>query len=293
MTAQQLKDPSSFPLPVSHRSGSLPRHYQRQGGGGGSFQECPSLSWTPHPNATRGRSFLSLGSTAPSQDSLCHGLQPGLSLETWSWISLGRAAQRAPELRHSSQQEEQLGSRAAGGLGPFVAHYRTVQPPHTSAANSLRSLNPSRGGCSRPASRLQCCSSLEPGDKRGMNWPPGRGSAPSALIKVPIKKRNRDKLSELSLPAGRQTGKQDWGSGPQGAGSQLPYLSVRLVPPWALCGSACNTGLGFPREAVGLEIQGCRHSFCGLAWATVWLPVALEQTTPKLLALNNHSFIIS
>lgn len=36
-----------------------------------------------------------------------------------------------------------------------------------------------------------------------MNWPPGRGSAPSALIKVPIKKRNGDKQGSPASPASR------------------------------------------------------------------------------------------
>lgn len=52
-----------------------------------------------------------------------------------------------------------------------------------------------------------------------MNWPPGRGSAPSALIKVPIKKRNGDKPASAACR--------------QGAGSRLPPkpASQRCFPP--------------------------------------------------------------
>lgn len=41
----------------------------------------------------------------------------------------------------------------------FVEADRTGQPPHTSAANSLRSLNPSPRAGARPAARPPCCSS--------------------------------------------------------------------------------------------------------------------------------------
>ena len=81
-------------------------------------------------------------------------LSPGLSFETWHWHwGRVRGGNWAPgSCCHSSRPP----GRAGGpGRAPLLLADRTVQPPHTSAANSPRSLNPSlRAGA--PGRPLAC-----------------------------------------------------------------------------------------------------------------------------------------
>lgn len=66
-----------------------------------------------------------------------------------------------------------------------------------------------------------------------MNWPPGRGSAPSALIKVPIKKRNGDKrVSSASRP-------------PRLTPHPHPWKPGAFHPPPPPLGLCCNIAVGF------------------------------------------------
>lgn len=131
-------------------------------------------------------------------------------------------------------------------------------------------------------------------DKRGMNQPPGRGSTPSALIKVPIKKSNGTGNGKLASSAcycaqSEQLAQAKGNISLLKRSQTSRNTSSLLVSVCAMLRPSCASRLRWER-VVGASClpqckqweeawpnvtrKGCRCFFCGIQWSVIGYSMA-------------------